>query len=308
MKIGFVGLGKMGARMVQRLLGKGHEIVVFDRDRKSVEDLTSLGAKPAESLEKLAALLPVPRIVWIMVPAGEITRNVLQDLSELLEAGDIVVDGGNSNYRRTIQASKDLDRKGIRLLDIGTSGGVWGLTEGYCLMAGGDESAYLEVEPVLRSLAPADGYARVGPSGAGHFVKMVHNGIEYGLLQAYGEGFDLMAAKKEFSLDLPAIARLWQNGSVIRSWLLDLALRALAEEPGLESVRGYVEDSGEGRWTVSEALDLDVPAPVITLALLARFQSRREEAFSAKLIAALRNQFGGHGVKTPDSRCERPEP
>ncbi len=302
MKIGFAGLGKMGSRMVERLLRGGHEVVACDRDPGAVAAAEKAGAIPAGTLPEMVRRLAPPRAVWVMVPAGEPTGTVIRELGALLEAGDTVVDGGNSNYRETMVRADSLQKKGIALLDCGTSGGIWGLKEGYCLMAGGDEEAFGRLEPVLKTLAPPGGYARMGPSGSGHFVKMIHNGIEYGLLQAYGEGFEILRAKREFDLDLGAISRLWNRGSVVRSWLLELAERAFAADPGLDSVRGYVEDSGEGRWSVAEALALDVPAPVITLSLLARLNSRQEESFSARTIAALRNQFGGHAVKGAPAR------
>jgi 6-phosphogluconate dehydrogenase len=238
-----------------------------------------------------------PRAVWIMVPSGKITEETVESVSMSMEKGDILIDGGNSFYKDTMRRAETRRAKGISFLDAGTSGGVWGLQIGYCLMIGGDESAFKTTEPVFKTLAPENGYAHVGPSGAGHFVKMVHNGIEYALLQGYAEGFELMFGKKEFKLDLPGIARLWNQGSVIRSWLLELAENALEKDPALKSVRGYVADSGEGRWTVAEAIEQDIPAPVITLSLLERFHSRQDESFGAKVIAALRDEFGGHGVK-----------
>ncbi len=297
MKIGFIGLGKMGANMVERLIRGGHEVIAYDRDGGAIKAAAQLGAKGATSIASAAGLLAHPRIVWIMVPAGPITANVIDELSGSLEAGDIMIDGGNSYYADTIQRADALRKKGIRFLDAGTSGGIWGLKEGYCLMVGGEEEAFKIVEPVFRSLAPEHGYAYMGKNGSGHFVKMIHNGIEYAMLQAYGEGFEILNAKKEFDLDLRKISLLWNRGSVVRSWILQLCGDALEKDPGLESIRGYVEDSGEGRWTVFEAIQENVPAPVITLSLLQRIASRQEGSFSAKLIAALRNEFGGHAVR-----------
>jgi len=297
MKIGFVGLGKMGGRMVERLIRGGHEIVAFDPIRKAVKEAENKGAVPAGSLEELVDKLDPPRAIWIMVPSGKPTEETITTLSSLLEEGDILIDGGNSFYKHSMERAQALQAKGISLLDAGTSGGIWGLEIGYCLMIGGEDAAFEKVEPVFKTLAPDDGYAHVGPSGAGHFVKMVHNGIEYALLQGYAEGFEILNAKKEFKLDFEKIAHLWNQGSVIRSWLLELAEDAFKKDPHLRSIRGYVEDSGEGRWAVAEAIDNDVPAPVITLSLLERFRSRQADSFSAKVIAALRNEFGGHGVK-----------
>jgi 6-phosphogluconate dehydrogenase len=297
MKIGFVGLGKMGGRMIERLIKGEHEIVAFDPVRKAVKEAEKKGAVPAGSLQELVDKLDSPRVIWIMVPSGQPTEETITSLSSFLEAGDILIDGGNSLYKDSMRRAQELQAKGISLLDAGTSGGVWGLELGYCLMIGGEEAAFGKVEPVFETLAPKDGYAYVGPSGAGHFVKMVHNGIEYALLQGYAEGFEILNVKKEFKLDLEKIANLWNQGSVIRSWLLELAEDAFKKDPHLRSIRGYVEDSGEGRWTVAEAIDNNVPAPLITLSLLERFRSRQEDSFSAKVIAALRNEFGGHGVK-----------
>ena len=297
MKIGFVGLGKMGGRMVERLLKGGQQIVAFDPIREAVKETEHKGAVPAGSLQQLVDKLAVPRAIWIMVPSGEPTEETITYLSSRLKPGDILIDGGNSFYKDSMRRAQELSAKGISLLDVGTSGGIWGLKFGYCLMIGGKAEAYKEIEPILKALAPKDGYAYMGPSGAGHFVKMVHNGIEYALLQGYAEGFEILNAKKEFKLDLEKIAHLWNQGSVVRSWLLELAEDAFSRDPFLESIRGYVEDSGEGRWTVAEAIEQDVPAPVIALSLLERFRSRQEESFSAKVISALRNAFGGHGVK-----------
>jgi 6-phosphogluconate dehydrogenase len=297
MRIGFAGLGKMGGGMVERLLQAGHEIVGFDPSKEALQDAEEKGAIRAGSLKELVDKVNPPRAVWIMVPSGKITEETVESISVLMEKGDILIDGGNSFYKDSMRRAETLRAKGISFLDAGTSGGVWGLQMGYCLMIGGDESAFKAAEPVFKTLAPENGYACVGPSGAGHFVKMIHNGIEYALLQGYAEGFELMFAKKEFKLNLPGIARLWNQGSVIRSWLLELAENALEKDPALRSVRGYVADSGEGRWTVAEAIEQDVPAPVIALSLLERFHSRQDESFGAKVVAALRDEFGGHGVK-----------
>jgi 6-phosphogluconate dehydrogenase len=303
MKIGFVGLGRMGLNMVQRLLNDNHEIVGYALSSSSVRRAEEKGAVGADSLEDLVQKLKTPRIIWLMVPAGSATEETVRGLTHLLDDGDTLIDGGNSLYKDSIRRAEELKARGISFLDIGTSGGIWGLKTGYCMMIGGERTVYERVEPILSTLAPRDGYAYVGPSGAGHFVKMVHNGIEYALLQGYAEGFEIMNAKKEFNLDLQKISHLWNQGSVIRSWLLELAEEAFRKEPDLDSVRGYVEDSGEGRWTVAEAIEADVPAPIITLSLLERFSSRQSESFSDKVIAALRNEFGGHSVR----RSEREE-
>jgi len=301
MKIGFIGLGKMGMNMVQRLLNDGHEIVAYARTAETVKKAEAKGAVGASSLNDLVGKLQRPRIIWIMVPSGTATEETIHTCAALLDGGDVLIDGGNSNFRDTIRRAGELKNKNISLLDVGTSGGIWGLTMGYCMMIGGERTHFEKVDPVLKSLAPENGYAHVGPNGAGHFVKMVHNGIEYALLQSYAEGFEIMKAKKEFDLDLHKIAGLWNHGSVIRSWLLELAENAFGKDPGLDSIRGYVEDSGEGRWTVAEAIEQDVPAPVITLSLLERFRSRQDGSFSAKVIAALRNEFGGHAVKKTEN-------
>ena len=299
MQIGMVGLGRMGANMTQRLLAGGHRVVVFDPRPEAVAEAAEHGAGPSGSLADLAGGLTAPRCVWVMVPSGEPTRSTLSALGDVLDAGDVVIDGGNSNYRETIQRAAALRERGIAMLDAGTSGGIWGLTEGYSLMVGGDADTYARVEPVFATLAPAPdrGFGRVGPSGAGHFVKMVHNGIEYGLMQALAEGFELLKAKGEFGLDLERVGEIWKHGSVVRSWLLDLAVDALGKDPDLASIRGFVADSGEGRWTVQEAIDLDVPADVITLSLFRRFRSRQEDSFSDRMLAALRQEFGGHAVR-----------
>lgn len=300
MKIGFVGLGKMGMNMVQRLLGDGHEIVAYARTAETVKKAEAKGAAGASSLKELVDRLQPPRVVWLMVPAGDVTETVIRDCADLMSEGDILIDGGNSNFRNTLRRAEALKKKGVAFLDVGTSGGIWGLRKGYCMMVGGERDVFKRIEPALKSLAPEGGYAHVGPSGAGHFVKMVHNGIEYALLQGYAEGFEILKSKKEFALDLHKIARLWNQGSVIRSWLLELAESAFKKDPGLDAIKGYVEDSGEGRWTVAEAIEENVPAPVITLSLLERLRSRQDESFSAKVIAALRNEFGGHRVLKRD--------
>jgi 6-phosphogluconate dehydrogenase len=297
MKLGFVGLGKMGGKMVERLVNGGHEVVGFDPVKEAVDEAENKGMTPAASLQELVDELDGPRTVWIMVPSGGPTEETITALSSLLKRGDILIDGGNSLYKDSMRRQETLKEKGISLLDVGTSGGIWGLKLGYCLMVGGEEAAAKHAEPIFKTLAPDNGYAHVGVSGAGHFVKMIHNGIEYALLQGYAEGFEIMNAKKVFNFDLHKIAHLWNQGSVIRSWLLELAENAFDKDPRLASIRGYVEDSGEGRWTVAEAIENDVPAPLITMSLLERFRSRQEESFGAKVIAALRDQFGGHGVK-----------
>ena len=296
MRLGFVGLGKMGGNMVRRLLADGHEVVAWARSAKAVDEAVGHGAVGAVSLEDVAARLDPPRVVWLMIPAGDPVESSIASLRPLLSAGDVVVDGGNSRFTDSARRAAELEGGGIGFLDAGTSGGVWGLKNGYCLMVGGRPEPFREVEPALRTLAPPDGYALVGPPGAGHFVKMVHNAIEYSMLQGYGEGFELLSSS-EYGLDLPRIARLWTQGSVVRSWLLDLLVLALEADPKLQSIKGYVQDSGEGRWTLHEAIERSVPMPALADALFARFTSRQEESFSAKVIAALRNQFGGHAVK-----------
>ena len=299
MEIGMVGLGRMGANMTQRLVEGAHRVVVTDLNPAAVAASVAVGASGASSLDELVRQLTPRRAIWMMVPAGAPVQATIDALAPLLAKGDVIVDGGNSNYHDTMRRAGELRARGIEYVDCGTSGGIWGLKEGYCLMAGGSDGAFAYIEPALRTLAPADGYAHVGPSGAGHFVKMVHNGIEYGMMAAYGEGFELLAGSK-FDIDLRRVASLWNRGSVVRSWLLELAERAFERDPRLESIRGYVDDSGEGRWTVQEAIDQDVPLPIITLSLMRRFASRQEASFSAKVQAALRNEFGGHAVKAAD--------
>jgi len=291
-----VGLGRMGGNMVKRLLGGGHQVVAFDPDPGAVAAGVEAGATGAKSLADMVSKLSVPRTVWIMVPAGPATETTVTTLSHILEHGDIVIDGGNSRYTDSQRHGRLLAERGVDFLDCGTSGGIWGLQEGYCLMIGGDEKPFARCAPLFECLAPADGFLRTGPVGSGHYVKMIHNGIEYGMLEAYAEGFELMAGH-EFDLDLPAIADLWQHGSVVRSWLLELAEEALKKDPKLERIRGYVEDSGEGRWTVEEAIRLGVPVPALAFSLFERFRSRQQDAWSDRFIAALRNQFGGHAVK-----------
>ncbi len=291
-----IGLGRMGANMTTRLLLAKHELVVFDFTATAVAHAVTEGALGAESVVDLVKKLAPPRAVWIMVPSGDATEKTVHELLEHLAPGDAIIDGGNSNFRDSQRRATLAKEKGVAFIDAGTSGGVWGLKNGYCLMVGGDETAVRRCEPIFLSLAPTDGYARVGPSGAGHFSKMIHNGIEYGMLAAYGEGFEILE-KSEFKYDLHQLSKLWLQGSVVRSWLLELAELAFREDPTLGDIRGFVEDSGEGRWTVQAAIDENVPAPVITMSLLSRFVSRQDESFSAKVIAALRNQFGGHAVK-----------
>lgn len=296
MKLGFIGLGRMGLNMVTRLRQGGHEPVVYDVKPETLQAAAAVGAMTAASLPALVVQLSAPRLVWVMVPAGAITEGVITELSAGLMPGDVIIDGGNSNFHDTTRRAGTLAEKGISLVDVGTSGGIWGLKEGYCLMAGGDKRAYDQIEPVLKTLAAPEGYRYVGPSGAGHYVKMIHNGIEYAMMQAYAEGFDILQAS-EYDIDLAGLCHLWNRGSVVRSWLLELAERAFAEDPGLEKISDYVEDSGEGRWTVQEAIDHSVPAVSIAYALMARFRSRQTESFAGKVLAALRNQFGGHPMK-----------
>ncbi|MCC6604407.1 MAG: decarboxylating 6-phosphogluconate dehydrogenase [Anaerolineae bacterium] len=304
MKLAMIGLGKMGANMATRLIQGGHEVVGYNLDTAVTNQLAAdVGLVPAYSLAEVVEKLAPPRVAWVMVPAGGPTESVVSELGQMFGAGDLVVDGGNSNYKDTIRRGQILTATGIGYVDVGTSGGVWGLKEGYSMMVGGSETAVAQLTPALQTLAPAAdiGWGHVGPSGAGHFVKMVHNGIEYGLMQAYAEGFEIMKAKTEMGLDLHQVAEIWRFGSVVRSWLLDLTANALAEDADLSGIKGFVPDSGEGRWTVFEAIDLDVPAPIITHSLFARFVSRQDESFAARLLAAMRHQFGGHAViKTED--------
>ncbi len=297
MRIGFIGLGRMGANMVRRLVRDGHEVVAFNRTPEKTREIMTEGAEGAFSVAELVAGLPAPRAVWIMVPAGDATEAMLDELMGLLEPGDTIVDGGNTNFHDDVRRYAKVGAKGLRYVDAGTSGGVWGLENGYCLMVGGDREAVEPLEPIFRTLAPADGYAHVGGPGAGHYVKMVHNGIEYGLMQSYAEGFEILHAS-DYGLDLAQVAGIWRYGSVVRSWLLELLVDALGKGQDFPGVKGWVADSGEGRWTVQEAMERDVPAPIITLSLQARLRSRQDESYGAKVLAALRNEFGGHAIKT----------
>ena len=297
MKIGFIGLGRMGANMVRRLLRDGHQVVAFNRSPEKTREIAGEGAEPSFSIAELVEKLEKPRVVWIMVPAGDATEAQIHELLEHLEPGDTIVDGGNTNFHDDQRRHPILKARGIHYIDAGVSGGIWGLANGFCLMVGGEPEPVGRLEPVFHSLAPAGGYLHVGGPGAGHYVKMVHNGIEYGLMQAYAEGFEIMHAS-EYTLDLAAISKLWNRGSVVRSWLLELMERALENDQDLAHLKGWVADSGEGRWTVQEAIDRDVPAPVITLALLMRLRSRQDDSYGAKVLAALRNEFGGHAVRT----------
>lgn len=300
MELGMVGLGRMGANMAERLVRGGHRVHGFDLGAAARTSAQSKGIQTTDALATLVSALPSPRVVWLMVPAGKIVDDTLAQLLPLLQAGDIVIDGGNSYYKDSQRRAAQLQSSGIAFVDCGTSGGVWGLQEGYSLMVGGDEAAVATLHPVLATLAPAPdkGWGRVGPSGAGHFTKMVHNGIEYGMMQAYAEGFALLQHKTDFALDLHQVAEIWRDGSVVRSWLLDLTADALAHNPTMGGIAPYVADSGEGRWTVAEAIDLEVSAPVITLSLMERLRSRDKDSFTDKLLAAMRNQFGGHAVLT----------
>jgi 6-phosphogluconate dehydrogenase len=298
MQLAMIGLGRMGGNMVERLMRERHSLVVYDRSADAVQRVAKMGAAPARDLADLCAQLKAPRVVWIMVPAGAPVDDTIDALAPHLGEGDVIIDGGNSNFKDSMRRAASLAERRIEFVDAGTSGGVWGLENGYCLMVGGSRRAVTYCEPIFKTLAPPEGFAHVGPAGAGHYVKMVHNGIEYGLLQAYAEGYEVLHASKTFpDLDLEQVASVWQHASVVRSWLNELAMRAFAKDASLHAIKGWVADSGEGRWTVNEAIDLDVPAPVITLSLLTRFRSRQDDSFSAKVIAALRNEFGGHAVK-----------
>jgi 6-phosphogluconate dehydrogenase len=299
MDIGMIGLGRMGANLTTRLIGGGHRVVAFDRSPDAVAAVVKGGATGAASLAELVAALPAPRAVWVMVPAGDPTESTVRALGEALARGDAVIDGGNSNYKDSMRRGEYLAGKGIGFVDAGTSGGIWGLKEGYSLMVGGEKATVDRLRPIFETLAPAAdrGWGHVGPIGAGHFVKMVHNGIEYGMMQAYAEGFEVLRKKEPFGLDVAQVAQIWRDGSVVRSWLLDLTAEALKANPDLDGIAPWVADSGEGRWTVAEAIDLDVPAPVITLSLIARLRSRSTDSYADKLLAAMRNQFGGHAIK-----------
>jgi 6-phosphogluconate dehydrogenase len=300
MDIAMIGLGRMGANMALRLLRGGHRVIAFDLDEAAIRAAEAQGAVGARTLEEVARLLPPPRVVWIMVPAGAITEETITKVAAVLAAGDTIIDGGNSNYKDSVRRGTMLAKQRIDFIDCGTSGGIWGLNEGYSLMVGGEKAVVERLRPIFETLAPGPnrGWGHVGPVGSGHFTKMVHNGIEYGLMQAYAEGFEILKHKKEFTLDLHQIAEIWRHGSVVRSWLLDLTAEALKDDQDLSGIKGWVGDSGEGRWTVFESIDLDVPAPVLALSLMMRFVSRQDESYAAKLLAAMRNQFGGHAVKT----------
>jgi len=299
MELGMVGLGRMGGYMARRLLDGGHRVVVFDLRPEAVQASVEKGAAATASIAELVSRLATPRAVWLMVPAGEATEKAIMEVAKHLSAGDCLIDGGNSYYKDSVRRATALAKEGIYFLDVGTSGGIWGIKEGYCLMIGGELAAFQRLEPIFQTLAPSPdkGFGYVGPSGAGHFVKMVHNGVEYGLMEAYAEGFELMQAKDEFGLDMAKIAEIWRHGSVVRSWLLDLVAAALRFDPGLEGIEAYVEDSGEGRWTVQEAIELAVPVPVIAQSLQNRFRSRQTKLFGTRLLASLRQQFGGHAVR-----------
>jgi 6-phosphogluconate dehydrogenase len=301
MQIGMVGLGRMGGNMTTRLLDGGHEVVAYDVQPDAVESAAAAGATGAASLEDLVAALTPPRAVWVMVPSGRITEDTLERLGALLQPGDAVVDGGNSHFEDTQRRAADLEAKGVALVDAGTSGGVWGRELGYCLMIGANEEVFLRLEPIFKTLAPEDGYVRTGPTGSGHYVKMIHNAIEYSLMQGYAEGFDLMRAGG-FDIDLTAVAEVWRHGSVIRSWLLDLVALALREDTDLATIAGRVDDSGEGRWTLNEAVKRGVPAPALSAALFARFASQQDESFAAKMLAAMRHQFGGHALHLAEEK------
>ena len=297
MQLGMIGLGRMGAGMTQRLLQGGHQVVVFDRSPDAIQSAAGKGATASSSLEDLGQKLKGPRVFWLMIPSGSPVDDTIQRLQGVVSPGDVIVDGGNSNYKDSMRRAEDLRTKQIEFLDVGVSGGIWGLKVGFCLMIGGNEAVFRQVEPIFKTLAPPDGYAYVGSSGAGHYSKMVHNGIEYSMLQGYAEGFEVLKASP-FDFDLLQLSRLWNHGSVIRSWLLELAEDAFERDPQLAKIRGYVEDEGEGRWTVQESIDHAVPMPALALSLYMRFRSRQDDSFSAKVVAALRNEFGGHPVKS----------
>ncbi|UCB43135.1 MAG: decarboxylating 6-phosphogluconate dehydrogenase [Dehalococcoidales bacterium] len=302
MELGMIGLGRMGSNMTLRLLRGGHNVVVYDPIEEAVKTLTKQGATGAGSVAELVAKLTAPRVVWVMVPAGEATESAINNVAAELSAGDAVIDGGNANYKDSMRRAAALAEKRLHFLDVGTSGGIWGLEGGYCLMVGGDSDVYQRLEPIFQTLAPSpqDGYGYVGPSGAGHFVKMVHNGVEYALMQSYAEGLELMKAKQDFPLDLAQISQIWRYGSVVRSWLLDLTAAILQEDPDLHNIQAYVEDTGEGRWTVEEAINLGVPIPAIIDSVQVRFRSRQDSPFGSRLMAAMRKEFGGHAVRTKE--------
>jgi 6-phosphogluconate dehydrogenase len=296
MEVGIIGLGRMGGHMAERLIRGGHRVVSYDRDPEAIQRVVDRGAQGAHSIADFVKRLAAPRVVWLMVPSGEPVDQSIEQLLPNLTKGDVIIDGGNSYYKDSIRRAQKLSAQGFHFIDAGTSGGIWGLEVGYCMMVGGDKEVVKQLEPIFNTLAPSDGYLHAGPCGAGHFVKMIHNGIEYGMMQAYGEGFEMLAASP-FDLDLGKIAHLWNQGSVVRSWLLELCESAFAKDPRLSSIKDFVEDSGEGRWAAREALETCVPAPVLTAALFARFASRQDSSFSAKVVAALRNEFGGHPVR-----------
>ena len=296
MDVGFIGLGRMGLNMTIRLLRGGHRVAAFDRGAEAVQGAASNGATAADSLAALVAACPAPRTLWLMIPAGAPVDETIASLRPLLSPGDLIVDGGNSNYKDSRRRAQELEAHGILFADSGTSGGIWGLANGYCIMIGGADAAIARLRPALDTLAPPEGWLHVGPAGAGHYAKMIHNGIEYGMMQAYAEGFEILNAS-DYDFDLGKLAHLWNRGSVVRSWLLELAEDAFTKDPRMEKIRGWVEDSGEGRWTVQEAIDRNVPAEILTLSLLSRFRSRQEDSFRDRVIAALRNEFGGHAVK-----------
>ena len=296
MELGMIGLGRMGANMTERLLRGGHKLITYDRSPEAIQRCVDKGALGAHSLADFVKQVSLPRVIWLMVPSGEPVDLTIEQLLPSLLEKDIIIDGGNSHYKDSVRRAQKLKQLGIHFVDAGTSGGIWGLQEGYCLMIGGEKAIVDQLEPIFKTLAPENGFAHVGASGAGHFAKMVHNGIEYGLLQAYGEGFEMLKAS-QFEFDLGKISHLWNQGSVVRSWLLELAENAFQKDPQLSSIKGYVEDSGEGRWAVLEAVEREIPASILTLSLFARYASRQEDSFSAKVIAALRNEFGGHAVK-----------
>jgi 6-phosphogluconate dehydrogenase len=296
MELGMIGLGRMGANMTERLVRGGHKVITYDRSAEAIQRVVDKGAVGARSLADFVKQLSLPRAIWLMVPSGDAVDQTIEQLLPSLAEGDIIIDGGNSNYKDSIRRAERLKPHKLHFVDAGTSGGIWGLQNGYCMMVGGDKAIVNRLEPIFLTLAPKDGYLHAGPNGAGHFVKMVHNGIEYGMMQAYGEGFELLKAS-QFDVDLAKVSRLWNQGSVVRSWLLELCQSAFEKDAKLDGIKGYVDDSGEGRWTVIEAIERGVAAPVLAHSLFARFSSRQQDAFSNKVIAALRNEFGGHAVK-----------